>query len=81
LAAFLTAGGVPAVALGVDRSGHTVNNPGSFTVYATQGVDRGELVSKGDPLKDRAAQLGRSWQREQKGYSDLSDMYWQKYSP
>lgn len=75
--AFLTQNGVPAFYV-VDRAKAGGNNR-PCRVYAAQGIpsDRyREMQRERDELVRRVEEIGRRWQREQKGASDFRQPYW-----
>lgn len=74
-AAFLTANGVPAVAVG---------RGGKYTVYTLLGIPAGSLDEKlavRNQHKAEVARIGREWRKARPGASDFSDAYWEKYKP
>jgi hypothetical protein len=84
LVQFLHDNGIEAVALPVDRSRGGSNNGTYHDVFVLRGIPGGrfqELERVRLELEGRIAELGRAWQREHHGTTDLRDLLWKKYEP
>jgi hypothetical protein len=84
MVAFLNQGGLPSAAA-VDKAASGSNNRGSYIVFATKGLTsdeykKGTLYPARAEVVNKAANLGKVWQREHKGQTDFSQGYWKKFA-
>ena len=84
LIGFLHDNGVEALALPVDPGAGGTNNGRYYDVFVLQGVPGAQFQASESlrlELERRIAELGRTWQREHRGTTDLRSGYWKKFEP
>lgn len=82
--AFLGQNGVPAFLLPVAKSSGGANNPGSFTLFAQQGITGEQYKARSrerTDLEDKVTRLAKVWQKEHRGQHDFARFYWDKKKP
>lgn len=83
---FLTANGVPAIAVLVDSSGRDARTRNLFKIYSLLEIRSDEFSAKSQlraQHKAEVARLGQIWQREHRGTANFSESQtlWEKYKP
>ncbi len=83
-AAFLTARGQPAIAVGMDSGTLQGNNTEKFWLISLYDVPEGRFIAtegRRDAHVERIAALGEIWARDHGGTVSFHDPYWDKYDP